>query len=237
MKRSNFFLLLVIGLMILWSAMFQWISAIAISDHAAGRLSRFATNTHSAIIRSKVVWQPLPNFSSIEIRSKGLIGLTLIQGKDYAIQLDPILRNQLKSHMEYDKLVMELPGFSDNVECAYTITSPNLKTIILFNTSNTYIRNFNQSSLHITANNVYPLSIIHCRLNDLTLLSPDELHSQYIALDSSNFINQLTLSVAGKGTLKLGTAGVLNTSLHLSDSIDIQASSRVLKQISLSGKH
>ena len=68
-------------------------------------------------------------------------------------------------------------------------------------------------------------------------LSPDELHSQYIALDSSNFINQLTLSVAGKGTLKLGTAGVLNTSLHLSDSIDIQASSRVLKQISLSGKH
>ena len=227
----------VVGLMIAWSAVFQWIAAIAISDHAAGRLSSYAMNTRSVMIRSKLIWQQLPVFSSIEIRGKGLIGLTLVQGKDCSIQMDPILRNQMKSHMEYDKLVMELTGFSDTREGVYLITCPNLKMIILDNTRNTYIRNFKQPSLHLSVNNVYPLSIIHCRLNDLTLSCLDDLHSQYIVLDSGNFINHMTLSVAGKGTLKLGTAGMLSTSMQLSDSIDIQASSRIMKQISLSGKH
>jgi hypothetical protein len=236
MKKSNIILLGVISLMIAWSAVFQWMAAIAISDHAAGRLSSIAMNTRSAMIRSKLIWQQLPVFSSIEIRGKGLIGLTLVQGKDCSIQMDPILRGQMKSHMEYDKLVMELPGFSDTREGVYLITCPNLKMIILDNTTNTYIRNFKQPSLHLSVNNVYPLSIMHCTLNDFNLSSLDDLHSQYIALDSSNFINQLTLSIAGKGTLKLGTAGKLKTSIQLSDSIDIQASSRIMKQISLSGK-
>ena len=237
MKKSNIILMGVVGLMIAWSAVFQWIAAIAISDHAAIRLSSFAMNTRSVMIRSKLIWQQLPVFSSIEIRGKGLIGLTLVQGKDCSIQMDPILRNQMKSHMEYDKLVMELTGFSDTREGVYLITCPNLKMIILDNTRNTYIRNFKKPSLHLSVNNVYPLSIIHCRLNDLTLSCLDDLHSQYIVLDSGNFINHMTLSVAGKGTLKLGTAGMLSTSMQLSDSIDIQASSRIMKQISLSGKH
>jgi hypothetical protein len=235
MKRSNLFLLLVIGLMILWSAVFQWMSAIAISDHAAGRLSNFAIHTRSEIIRSKLIWQQLPHFSSIEIRGKGLIGLTLVQGKDCSIQMDPILGSQMKSHMEYDKLVMELPGFSDTRQGVYTITCPNLKTIILDHTTNTYIRNFKQPSLHIITRDVYPLSVTQCSLNDLTLSSMDDPPSKYIAIDSVNVINRLTLSIAGKGTLILGTAGVMNTSLHLSDSIDIQASSRIMKQLSFSG--
>ena len=236
MKKSNIILTIVIGLMIAWSAVFQWISAIAISDHAAGRLSHLAENNHSVIIRNKAIWQQLPVFSSIEIRGKGLIGLTLVQGRDCSIQLDPILRNKMKSHMEYDKLVLELPGFSDHLEGVYLITAPNLKTIILDHTTNTYIRNFDQTSLHIITSDVYPLTITHCRLNDFTLSSQDELHTKYIGIDSSNVINYLKLSVAGKGTLTLGTAGVINTSLHLSDSIDIQASSRIMKQISFSGK-
>ena len=236
MKRSNMILTGVIGLLITWSAVFQWIAAIAISDHAAGRMSHFAVNTRSAMIRSKAVWQQLPLFSSMEIRGKGLIRLTLLQGKDCSIQLDPILRPRMKSHMEYDKLVMELPGFSDTREAVYTITCPNLETVILDNTTNTYIRSFKQISLQVVTSNVYPLSIMHCRLNDLILSSLDDLHPRYIEFDSSNFINQLTLSIAGKGTLKLGTAGILSTNLQLSDSIDIQASSRIMKQISLAGK-
>jgi len=233
MKRSSITLITVGLAAMVWSFAFQWMSVQAIKDYSAGKPSRFSIYNPNSHFRPAITTLILPVFHELEIRGDGKVEVTIEKGSTFSIRMDTVLCRRVKQHMEYDRLVLELEGYSAQHAGVYTISAPSLKNVVLNSTSTTLIREFTEDALTVTAHDVYPLSIKQCHLGAFTLACLDSLMTQYIDIRRTNEIGHLYLNIKGAGTLRLETAGKIGNDLRISDLIEIQASGRILKQLTL----
>lgn len=235
MKRSNI-ILIVIGIAALgWMVVFQWMAARAVIDFSEGRLSRYGEFSAGSHYRPDIITQPLPAFSEIEIRGIGKVEVILERGTAFALRRDTLLSGRVKHLMENDRLVLELTGISDEAASSYTISAPLLNGITLYHLENTLIKGFTMKSLTVKIQDVQPLLFTQCAFGSLFVESSDKLQTQYLDIDNTNQIKQLAITLYGKGTVRLGAAGTMENTIVIPDSMDIQASSNILKQLKLTG--
>lgn len=235
MKKSNIILIITAIAAAVWLVAFQWMAASVVVSFGKGKPSRFSVYQPNRHFMPEITTLNLPSFSDIEVRGTGKIEVTIERGATFAIRMDTMLASHVKSRMKYDKLVLDLSGFSEEAAGGYTITTPVLTNVILNHTGTTLIQGFSEAAITVAAHDVFPLTFKQCRLGLLTIASPDETMTQYLEIDQTNTLDRLAISLKGTGTLKLGAIGKLQNTISISDSIDIQASSRILKQLNLAG--
>ncbi|MCX6282467.1 MAG: hypothetical protein NTU51_10955 [Bacteroidetes bacterium] len=235
MKKSSIILVIAGIILISWLVVLQIISARAINDYSSGRPSKFALSRAHILHNPRNIRRSLPLFTEVEVRGNLKVGLIMRMGPSYSLNFDTLLADRVKTHMEYDKLVIDLSGYSDKDEGVYTMTAPLVNKIRLNHIRDVNIREFINKDITVSANDVYPLMIKHCSLGTLTLESKDALTTQFIEIDSTNTIGHLSILMNGKGTLRLGTTGTLSTKIRISDSIDIITTGRLFKQLDITG--
>jgi hypothetical protein len=235
MKKSSIILVVVCVILVSWMVILQIISSKAIHSYASGKPSIFVLKKTYAIHNPMITRYSLPPFSELEVRGIGNISLNLRMAAAYALYHDILLSDRVKSHMEFNRLVIELPGFSEKDEGAYTITAPLIKKIILNHVGTTRIDGFRSSDIILSAHDVYPLSFKNCILGSLSVETQDKIYTQFLEIDSTNFVEHLSITMNGSGMLKLGTTGTLSNKISISDSIEIHTNGRLLKMLNIAG--
>ena len=153
----------------------------------------------------------------------------------YSLNHDILLSDRVIRHMDFNKLVIDLPGFSAKDEGSYTITAPLLTKIILNHVGTTLIDGFRSGDIMVSAHDVYPLSFKNCILGSLSVETQDKIYTQFLEIDSTNYIEHLSITMNGSGMLKLGTTGTLSNKISISDSIDLHTTGRLLKKLDIKG--
>jgi len=233
MKRSSIIIVIVCVILVSWLVILQIISAKAIRDYISGKPSIFFLHKAYDIHNPIITRLSLPPFTELEVRGIGNISLRLRMGAAYSLNHDILLSDRVKSHMEFHKLVIELPGFSKKDEGSYTITAPLINRIILNHVGTTLIDGFRNSDIMVSTHDVYPLAIKNCILGSLSVETQDKIYTQFLEIDSTNYVEHLSITMNGSGMLKLGTTGTLSNKISISDSIDLHTTGRLLKKLDI----
>ncbi len=235
MKKSNLLIIFSFVAVLAWMVAFQWMSAQAVIDFSAGRLSRYGEFKANSHYRSNFVTQSLPVFSSIEIYGMGNAEVIIEQGVAFSVSFDTLKCKPIKIQRIRERLSIEVSGLYEEAPGVYRITAPLLTTINLNQLEATVIKGYRQPLLTVNLHDVIHLHVSKCHLDVLSINNSDNFQDHDLNLDSNNHINRLMVSLQGGGTLKLGTIGTIENKIMVSDSMEIQASNHILKQLNLPG--
>lgn len=235
MKKSNVLILFSVVAALAWMVAFQWISAQAVIDFSAGRLSRYGEFEAHSHYRPVTITKSLPVFSEIEIHGAGNAEVIIEQGMAFSVSFDTLKCRGVNIRSNKERLFLMVSGQYEEAPGIYRITAPLLTTITLHHLEAAVIKGYRQGSLIVNFRNVISLHLSDCHLDVLTINNSDDIRNHDLILDNTNRINRLMVSLQGGGMMKLGTIGTKENRILVSDSMEIQASNHILKQLNLPG--
>jgi len=229
MKKSNIILIFAFGVAFIWTVLIGLFAASAINNDIQGKESFFA-RSHTRYLDVHKRTFPMPA-NELLISGDGKISFTILPGKELTVLSNPkewnceyiILKNG-QSLMRF-KLLNE---YDDKV----VITLPVIPIVTIDNCSQVTIDNLNQKSIKYICKQVVSLTAVRCITEKLNLDFPGKNDFNQIMIDHSNFFDTLVASIKGFGTLHLQTAGIQNQ-LFLSNSINVEATSDILRKLNL----
>jgi hypothetical protein len=237
MKQSTAILIGTILLAIAWIVAFYWMAGISIRDIRSGKTPRFAIAPPPA--DEEVVLDP-GAYSSLDISGCQVM---------VVVSRDSMYRIILKDHLKKGAFI----SLSDSIlhirflkiNNGKTMDTvffclPRLKSLTMYSYKlknreplGLAIKNLDLPDLKIYTNHVSPLVIRDCRISSFILEAADDPAESAINVPASNHFDSLTINIPGPATLELGAAGLYKNDLHLSGSVKIQSTARILGKINL----
>jgi hypothetical protein len=230
MKKSNILLVSAFFLAFTWIILIGCLAASEIKNHLQGKEPCFA-RTHQQYLESRKKIFPVP-VSELCISVEGMAVITILAGKELTVLAHPKTWNCIYTDLKNGKSMIifkRLMEYNDPI----TITIPEIPSLSLDNFSEVNVKGLDRKEIHFQCKQVGSFTASSCKITTLSLEFPGNKDHQDIYIDKSNEIGTLIASVKGSGKIRLETIGQLTNQISLSDSVHIEATYDMMKQLSM----
>ena len=122
-------------------------------------------------------------------------------------------------------------------ESPIILTLPAIPLLSLYKFSGVKLSGITLKEIHIQCKRISSFTADSCRAGTLALDFPGIIDQQDIYIMKSNKIDTLIASIQGSGKMRLETAGEFKNQFSLSNSLKLEATSELMKKVSLVDIH
>jgi hypothetical protein len=228
MKKSNVLIISACLIAILLIVIIEFLGAASINNYLKGKDPYYA-RTYKQWAESHKKIFPRPSKELI-ISGEITTNIIIIPGQELAFLSNPKFWDCRYTDLKNGKSVIRIKKLLDANE-PITITLPDVSFLTLDDFSGVTVKNLNQKEIHFNCTRVHSFNTINCTFGTLGLNFPSNKDQQYISIEKTNHVDNLTVIIKGSGNFFLAAAGKTQNLLSLSDSVQIVSNYNLLKKL------
>jgi hypothetical protein len=230
MKKSNILIISATLIALTWTVLIGWFASAAINNHLNGKDPYYARSYRKIMESHKKTF--ITPSRELFLSGEGDANVNIVPGKELTVMCNSYIWDITYTTQKEGMAIIRFRKLR-NFDSPIIVTFPQVFKLSFYNFSGVKLSGLNLQKIHIQCNRVSYFTADSCKAGSLTLDFPGYVDQQDIYVMKSNKIDTLIASIHGSGEIRLETAGEFKNQFSLSNSLKLEATSDLMKKVSL----